>query len=681
MDKEKIKKRIEELRKLIEYHNYRYYILDSPEISDEEYDKLFKELLELEEKYPEFKSDISPTQRVGAPPIKEFKTIKHSLPMLSLDNAFNDEDLINFEKRVKRIVGDVEIDYVVEPKFDGLSISLFYKDGKLLYGTTRGNGIEGEDVTINLKTIKTIPLYIEDPPPLFEVRGEVVMYKKDFEELNREREERGEPLFANPRNAASGSVRQLDSKITKERKLHFYAYYISRIEGIEFKRHSDILKYLNEKRFKVPPDYSIVKGVEKVIEKCLWYQNKQNDYPFDMDGTVIKVNDLEYHKILGETTHAPRWAIAYKFPAEEKETIVNEIIIQVGRTGKLTPVAVLKPVFVSGSTVSRATLHNEDEIKRLGIKIFDHVIIRKAGSVIPEVVRVLKDKRSGVEKDFSFPKNCPVCGGEIIRLLDEADYRCTNASCPAQIKGRILHFVSRDAMNIENIGESLVNQLVDKNLIKDIADLYYLRLDDLMKLERMGEVLANKILKNIQNSKNKPLSRLLYGLGIFHVGKHIAQILTKKYKNIEQFYTLKIEDYTEIEGIGPEIAQSLYLFFKESKNRDLIEKLRKAKVNLEEKEEELKEGILKGKKFIFSGTLKSITRKEAEDLIIQNGGDVASSISKNIDYVVVGDDPGSKYEKAKKLNLKIINEEEFIKIVKGEEIWKKFSLYWLYFIF
>ncbi|MGB9750154.1 MAG: NAD-dependent DNA ligase LigA [Caldisericia bacterium] len=665
MDKEKIKKRIEELRKLIEYHNYRYYILDSPEIPDEEYDKLFKELIELEEEYPEFKSEVSPTQRVGAPPLKEFKTIKHLVPMLSLDNAFDDEDLINFEKRVKRILGDIEIDYVVEPKFDGLSISLFYRNGELEYGATRGNGFEGEDVTTNLKTIKTIPLIIEDAPNILEVRGEVVMFKNDFEELNKEREENDEPLFANPRNAAAGSVRQLDSKITKERKLHFFAYYISRVEGIEFKKHSEILKYLEEKRFKVPPDYSIVNGIKKVIEKCLWYQNKKDEYPFDMDGSVIKIDNLKYHEILGETTHAPRWAIAYKFPAEEKETIVKDIIVQVGRTGKITPVAVLDPVFVSGSTVSRATLHNEDEIKRLGIKIFDHVIVRKAGSVIPEIVRVLKEKRTGNEKTFSFPDSCPVCGGEIVRLPGEADYRCTNASCPAQIKGRILHFVSRDALNIENIGESLVNQLVDKNLIKDIADLFYLKLEDLMKLERMGEVLANKILKNIKNAKNRPLSRVLYGLGIFHVGKHIAQILTKKYKNIDDFYNLTPEDYMENEGIGPEIAQSLYIFFKEDKNRKLIEKLKSAGVNLKEKVEELeKEGLLKGKKFVFTGSLDNLSRKDAEDMVIQNGGEVSSTVSKNIDYVVVGKDPGSKFEKAKKLNLKIINEEEFLKLVK-----------------
>jgi len=668
MDKEKIKKRIEELRKLIEYHNYRYYVLDSPEISDEEYDKLFKELVELEEKYPEFKSDVSPTQRVGAPPLKEFKTIKHTIPMLSLDNAFNDEDLINFEKRIKRILGDIEIDYVVEPKFDGLSISLLYRNGELEYGATRGNGIEGEDVTLNLKTIKTIPLTIENPPPLLEVRGEVIMFKKDFEELNKIREENDEPLFANPRNAAAGSVRQLDSKITKERKLHFFAYYISRVEGIEFKKHSDVLKYLEEKRFKVPPDYSIVNGIKKAIEKCLWYQNRRNEYPFDMDGSVIKVDNLNYHKILGETTHAPRWAIAYKFPAEEKETIVRDIIVQVGRTGKLTPVAILDPVFLSGSTVSRATLHNEDEIKRLGIKIFDHVIVRKAGSVIPEIVTVLKEKRKGNEKDFSFPENCPVCGEEVIRLSGEVDYRCTNASCPAQIKGRILHFVSRDAMDIENIGESLVDQLVDKKIVKDIADLFYLEFKDLINLERMGEKLANKILKNIQNAKDRPLSRVLYGLGIFHVGKHIAQLLTKRYKNIEDFYSLKPEDYMEIEGIGPEIAQSLYLFFKEDKNRKLIEKLKNAGVNLKEKEEELeKEGPLKGKKFIFTGSLETMSRKDAEDLVKNSGGEVASTVSKNIDYVVVGKDPGSKFDKAKKLNLKIINEDEFIEMIKGEK--------------
>ncbi len=672
MEKEKIKEKIEKLRKLIEYHNYRYYVLDSPEISDEEYDKLFKELLDLEEKYPEFKSPFSPTQRVGAPPLKEFKTVWHTIPMLSLDNAFNEDDLINFEKRIKRILGEMEIEYVVEPKFDGLSISLVYKDGRLEYGATRGNGIEGEDVTLNLKTIKTIPLVIENGPELLEVRGEVVMFKKDFEELNKEREEKGEAIFANPRNAAAGSVRQLDSKITKERKLHFFAYFVVRSEKIEFKKHFEILKYLEEKRFKTPPVYFKVNGIKNVIEKCFWLQEKKDDYPFDMDGCVIKVDDLNLQKILGQTTHAPRWAIAYKFPAEEKETIVKDIIVQVGRTGKLTPVSVLEPVFVSGSTVSRATLHNEDEIKRLGVKIYDHVLVRKAGSVIPEIVKVLKDKRTGKEKDFVFPKTCPVCGQDVIRLPGEVDYRCTNASCAAQIKGRMLHFVSRDAMNIENIGESLVNQLVDKNLIKDITDLYYLKFDDLIKLERMGDILANKILKNINSSKNRPLSRVLYGLGIFHVGKHIAQILTKKFKKIEDFYNLKPDDYMQIEGIGPEIAQSLYSFFNQEKNRDLIEKLKKAGVNLKEEEEVLKEGILSGKKFIFTGALESMSRKEAEDIVIKNGGEIASSISKNVDFVVVGKEPGSKYEKAKKLNLKIIDENEFIKIIKGETSWEKF---------
>ncbi|MCX8095626.1 MAG: NAD-dependent DNA ligase LigA [Caldisericia bacterium] len=662
-NKEMIKKRIEDLRKLIEYHNYRYYVLDSPEISDEEYDKLFKELVELEEKYPEFKSETSPTMRVGAPPLKEFKTIKHEIPMLSLDNAFNEEDLINFEKRIKRIIGDIEIEYTVEPKFDGLSITLLYENGELKYGATRGNGLEGEDVTQNLLTIKTIPIYIENPPKLLEIRGEVVMFKKDFEELNLEREKRGEPLFANPRNAASGSVRQLDPKITKERKLQFFAYYIARSEGIKFDTQDEILKYLKEKKFIIPPDYEVCKGIGKVIEKCIWYEKKRDDYPFDMDGTVIKVNKLNLHEVLGATTHAPRWAIAYKFPAEEKETIIEDIVVQVGRTGKLTPVAILKPVFVSGSTVSRATLHNEDEIKRLGVKIKDHVIVRKAGSVIPEVVRVLKDKRTGNEIDFEFPKECPICGGDVIRFSGEVDYRCTNASCPAQIKGRILHFVSRDAMNIENIGESLVNQLVDKGLVKDIADLYYLKYDDLIKLERMGPTLANKILRNIDASKDRPLSRLLYGLGIFHVGKHVAQLLTKKFKNIEDFFNLKPEDYMEIEGIGPEIAQSLYSFFKEEKNIELIQKLKIAGVKTSEIIEE-KEGKLKGLKFIFTGALESMSRKEAEDLVKSLGGEVASSVSKNINYVVVGKDPGSKLEKAKTLGLKIINEEEFLKLVK-----------------
>lgn len=661
MTKEEAKKRIEELRREIEYHNYRYYVLDSPVITDEEYDKLFRELVELEEKFPEFKSPNSPTQRVGAPPLKEFKTVKHEIPMLSLDNAFNGEELIAFEKKIKRMLKtDEEIEYVVEPKFDGLSISLLYRNGELVRGATRGNGIEGEDVTPNVRTIKTIPLFIEDAPPLIEVRGEVVMFKKDFEELNRERRMKGETTFANPRNAAAGSVRQLDSSITAKRKLHFFAYAVGIYEGITFKTQEGILLFLKEKRFKVSPDFEKVKGIEQVIKKCLWFQERRDEYPFDMDGAVVKVNSLELQKKLGATTHAPRWAIAYKFPAEEKETIVRDIIIQVGRTGKLTPVAILEPVFVSGSTVSRATLHNEDEIKRLGVRIGDHVIVRKAGSVIPEIVRVVKEKRTGKEREFKFPDKCPVCGAKVIRLPGEADYRCTNASCPAQIKGRILHFVSRDAMDIENIGESLVNQLVNKGIVKDIGDLYYLKVDDLLPLERMGRVLAEKIVRNIQNSKNRPLHRLIYGLGIFHVGKHVAEILTQKFKTMDEFLKANIEDYMEIEGIGPKTAKSLYMFFHEPKNIELIEKLKKAGVRMTEEESE---GKLKGLVFVFTGALKSMTRHEAEELVKSEGGSVASSVSKKVNYVVVGEKPGSKLEKAKRLGVKIINEEEFLKLI------------------
>ncbi len=661
MTKEEAKKRIEELRREIEYHNYRYYVLDSPVITDEEYDKLFRELVELEEKFPEFKSPNSPTQRVGAPPLKEFKTVKHEIPMLSLDNAFNAEELMAFEKKIKRMLKtDEEIEYVVEPKFDGLSISLLYRNGELVRGATRGNGIEGEDVTPNVRTIKTIPLFIEDAPPLIEVRGEVVMFKKDFEELNRERRMKGETTFANPRNAAAGSVRQLDSSITAKRKLHFFAYAVGIYEGITFKTQEGILLFLKEKRFKVSPDFEKVKGIEQVIKKCLWFQERRDEYPFDMDGAVVKVNSLELQKKLGATTHAPRWAIAYKFPAEEKETIVRDIIIQVGRTGKLTPVAILEPVFVSGSTISRATLHNEDEIKRLGVRIGDHVIVRKAGSVIPEIVRVVKEKRTGKEREFKFPDKCPVCGAKVIRLPGEADYRCTNASCPAQIKGRILHFVSRDAMDIENIGESLVNQLVDKGIVKDIGDLYYLKVDDLLPLERMGRVLAEKIVRNIQNSKNRPLHRLIYGLGIFHVGKHVAEILTQKFKTMDEFLKANIEDYMEIEGIGPKTAKSLYMFFHEPKNIELIEKLKKAGVRMTEEESE---GKLKGLVFVFTGALKSMTRHEAEELVKSEGGSVASSVSKKVNYVVVGEKPGSKLEKAKRLGVKIINEEEFLKLI------------------
>jgi len=480
MTEEEAKKRIEELRKLIEYHNWRYYVLDSPEISDAEYDALMRELVELEEKFPQFVTPDSPTQRVGAPPLEVFPTFRHRVPMLSLQNAFSEEDLIAFDKRIKRFLGmneEEKIEYCAELKMDGLAVSLTYENGVLTNGATRGDGFEGEDVTPNLKTIRAIPLRINipNPPAIIEVRGEVIMNKKDFEELNRQRAEAGEPLFANPRNAAAGSVRQLDSSITAQRKLDIFIYGVGFCEGYEFKTQYEVLSTLRDWGFKVNPHFRLCNGIEEAVEYCKEWTEKHHSLPYETDGTVIKVNSLLLQTELGTLARSPRWAIAFKFPAEQGVTQVEDIIVQVGRTGTLTPVAVLKPVEVGGVTISRATLHNEDEIKRLGVKIKDWVVVQRAGEVIPEVVSVVTSRRTGEEIEFEMPKKCPVCGSEVVRLPDEVAHRCINYACPAQVKERIYHFASRDAMNIEGLGKEWVDKFVDEGLIKDAADLYYLK--------------------------------------------------------------------------------------------------------------------------------------------------------------------------------------------------------------
>lgn len=665
--KEEIKKRIEKLIEEINYHNYRYYVLDSPEITDAEYDRMFRELLELERKYPEFVLPHSPTQRVGAPPLKEFGTVTHLVPMLSLDNAFNEEELLAFDKRIKKFLGVENIEYVCELKIDGLAVSLTYENGVFTKGATRGDGERGEDVTLNLKTIKSIPLrmLVKNPPSLIEVRGEVYMNKSDFEKLNEERKKENLPLFANPRNAAAGSVRQLDSKITASRKLDIFIYGVGYFEKFEFKTHYEVLDFLEKAGFKVNKNRKLCKNIEEVIEFCNRFQQEREKLPYEIDGVVVKVSSLVFQRELGEVSRSPRWAIAYKFPAEEAITKIKDIIVQVGRTGALTPVAIMEPVWVSGSTVSRATLHNEDEINKKDVRIGDTVVIRKAGEVIPEVVRVIKEKRTGAEKKFVMPKKCPVCGGNVIKPEDEAVARCNNINCPAQIKERIKFFASRGAMNIEGLGDAIIEQLVDKGIIKDISDIYYLKIEDLLKLERMGEKLANNILSSIEKSKNTTLTRLIYSLGIRHVGEHIAEILAEHYKNIENLSKADFEELKEIPEIGPKIAESIISFFKDSKNLQLIKRLEEAGVKYAvERKEDLP---LAGIQFVFTGGLKHYTRTEAENLVKRLGGKVSSSVSKNTNYVVVGEEPGSKYEKAKKLNIKILNEEEFENLIKKYE--------------
>ncbi len=665
---EQAKKRLKELRHLLHYHSYLYYVLNKPKISDYEYDRLFQELLALEKKFPSLITPDSPSQRVGAPPLKTFKTVHHRIPMLSLGNAFDDTDLMNFDKRVKRELSIPTVEYVTELKMDGLAVSIRYENGILVQGATRGDGTTGEDVTLNVRTIRNVPLKLfgDDIPPLIEVRGEVIMYKKDFEELNKERERKGESLFANPRNASAGSLRQLDSHITAERKLHMIAYGIGEVQGKMFKTQFEILQYLKKIGFRISPEAAICPDIEEVIKRCKYYTAHRNDYPFGADGVVVKVNSIELQNKLGATSHEPRWAIAYKFPPEEAETVVRDIIVQVGRTGTVTPVAIFEPVELEGSTVSRATLHNEDQVKKLDIRINDHIIVRKAGSVIPEVVRVLKEKRTGKEIPFEMPKRCPVCGGPLVRLPGEVAVRCINASCPAQVKERIIHFASRDAMDIDALGEKIINSLVDMKIISDYADLYYLKKEDLLKLERMGDKLATKIIKNIQESKNRKLANLIYALGIFQVGKYTSELLANKFKSIDAIRNASEEEIAEIEGIGPITAKSIRNFFSSEQNIKVIEKLRKAGVKMEEKIE--KKGMpLKGEKFVFTGSLKDFTRSEAEELVKELGAEATETVTKKTTIVVVGEKPGKKYEKAKKLGIKIINEEEFKKLIGGKK--------------
>ncbi len=664
---EEAEKRIEKLRRILRHHSYVYYMLNKTEISDYDYDKLFQELLALERKFPDLVTPDSPSQRVGVTPLKKFVTVYHKVPMLSLGNAFDERDLINFDRRMKKEASTDTVEYVTELKMDGLAVSLRYEKGILIRGATRGDGIRGEDVTQNVKTIRNIPLKLfgDEIPDVVEVRGEVIMYKKDFEELNKERERKGVSLFANPRNASAGSLRQLNSHITARRKLHMIAYSIGEVAGKKFKKHFEILKFLEKIGFRISPEAAVCPDISEAIKRCKYYMAQRDQYPFGADGVVIKVNDLSLQQKLGATSHEPRWAIAFKFPPEEAETVVKNIIVQVGRTGKLTPVAIFNPVGLEGSIVSRATLHNEDQIKKLDLKISDHVIVRKAGSVIPEVVRVIKEKRNGKEIPFEMPDRCPVCGGPTVRLPGEAATRCINVACPAQVKERIVHFVSREAMDIDSLGEKIIYQMVDNGLIKDYTDLYYLKKEDLLKLERMGEKLAEKIINNIQGSKNRPLKNLIYALGIFQVGKHTAELLVNRFTNIDDLMNASEEEIAVIDGIGSVTAKSIKDFFLLEQNRRIIERLRRAGVKMKKGEQTVEKNLpLKEEKFVFTGSLDSMSRIEAKEIVRNLGAETSDTVSKKTTFVVAGKEPGSKYEKAQKLGIKIINEEEFLELLR-----------------
>lgn len=669
MDLENIKKQIEKLREEIRHHDYQYYVLDQPVITDAEYDDLMKQLVELEEKYPEFKSPDSPTQRVGGQPLKEFEPVEHTVPMLSLSNAFSEGELMDFDRRVKNaLAGRTEepIEYIVEFKIDGLSVALDYQEGRLVRGATRGDGHVGEDVTENLKTIRSIPLVLNKPYTM-QVRGEVFIPKEAFKKLNEKRELEGEPSFANPRNAAAGSLRQLDPRITASRPLDIFIFNLQYIDGVELASHLESMDIIKEAGLKVNPFLYKANSMQEVIKLCQEWSEKRHELPFDIDGLVIKLNNLEHRRILGETTRSPRWSIAYKFPAEQKQTILKDIIVQVGRTGVLTPTAILEPVRVAGSLISRATLHNEDYILEKDIRIGDTVVIQKAGDIIPEVVMVEKDRRTGKEKKFVMPKYCPECGSDVVRLEGEAASRCIGNSCPAQIKRLIIHFVSRDAMDIRGLGPAVISQLIDNGLIKDSADLYYLTYDQLINLERMGDKSVNNLLASIERSKQQDLDRLVFALGIRLVGSRAAQLIAHHFKSLDKIMEAKEEDFLEIHEIGGKIAESIVAFFKEEQNIELVEKLKKAGVNTELKVKQEPEQYLslEGKTFVLTGTLVEFTRDEAKFEIEQRGGRVTGSVSKKTDYVVVGENPGSKLEKARTLGIEIIDEEQFRKLLQS----------------
>jgi DNA ligase (NAD+) len=659
---------VEKLREKIRYHDYRYHVLDDPEISDAEYDRLTNRLKEIEAAHPQLITADSPTQRVGGTPREGVETVRHSRPMLSLDNAFSYDELRDFDRRVRELSGHEKIEYVAEHKFDGLSISLQYEEGLLKRGVTRGDGTTGEDVTPNVKTIRSIPLRVDAAvrkkaglPASFEVRGEVMMSRKSFEELNRLQEEQGGKRFANPRNAAAGAVRVLDPAISAQRRLEFFAYYLYVDGRVPFKKHTDSLEALQQMQFKASEDWELCASIDDVLKYCEAWESRREKLPYEIDGVVVKVNSIAIQQEIGFTAKAPRWAIAYKYPARQETTVVNDIIVQVGRTGALTPVAVLEPVQIGGVTVSRSTLHNMDEVERLGVQIGDTVIVERAGEVIPHVVKVVKEGKQ--RRAFHMPKNCPECGTRIHKAEDEVAYRCVNAACPAKRKESLLHFAGRHAMDIDGLGDKIVDQLVDKGMVKDFADLYSLQLEKVAGLERMAEKSAQNLLDEIAASKKNSLARLIYALGIRFVGERTAQLLAEHFGSMEKLVSASEEELTEVTEVGPKVASSIVEFFSEAANREVIKKLRKAGVNPTEEKRAPKSNKLAGKTFVFTGALERRSREEAGELVKQHGGSVVSSVSKKTDYVVVGAEPGSKYDKAKELGVTILTEDEFERLV------------------
>lgn len=668
---EEVKRKVEKLREEIRHHDHRYYVLNQPEISDKEYDDLVKKLKQLEKQHPQLITPDSPTQRVGEKPLIGFKTVKHRVAMLSLDNTYSSEEIEEWDKRVHKGLPGGKAEYVVELKIDGVGVSLTYEKGVFLVGATRGDGITGDDITQNLKTIKSIPLRFltaesSQLPDVIEVRGEVFMEKADFEKLNAEKKKKDEALFANPRNAAAGSLKLLDSQLTAGRKLNCFIHSFGTLEGGKvYKTHWEFLQSAKRLGLRVNPQIKLCKNINEVISYCENWDNKRGKLGYEIDGMVIKVNSLAQQKRLGYTMKSPRWAIAYKFPAQQATTTLKNIILQVGRTGVITPVAMLEPVECGGVTISRATLHNFDEIKRLDVRIGDRVIVERAGEVIPKIVKVVESVRKGRREIFKVPEKCPECGGRITKEKEEeVAYRCINPSCPAQLERGLVHFASRNAMDIEGFGESVVEQVVKNGLVKDFAGIYSLGKENLLRLELFAEKRTQNLLDAIEKSKERPLARLLFALGIRHVGEKAAETLAEEFGSIDALMEAKEEDLERIPEVGPALAGSVREFFKQKEIRTLVEKLRKAGLKLEQ--ERVKKGpqILTGKTFVFTGELKGYSRSEAEKLVKNLGGKASSSVSEQTSYVVVGESPGSKYGKAKALGVPILSEEEFEKLIK-----------------
>ena len=666
MNKKQAKEKIQELRKQVEYHAKKYYDDDKPEISDFEYDMLMVELRDLEKEFPEFISKDSLTQKVGGQVKEGFTKVTHEVPLQSLQDVFSMEEVREYITKIEEKAEENEIEnrnYVVETKIDGLSAALEYKEGKLVRAATRGNGLVGEDVTENIKTIKTIPMQLSEQINLI-VRGEVFISKNDFEKMNQEREENQEELFANSRNAAAGSLRQLDSKITAKRPLDIYIFNVQKIEGKQFNSHFEELEYLSQLGFHVNPiriSCCTMEEIEKAIKKI---GEERENLSFGIDGAVVKVDDLKFREILGTTAKTPRWAVAYKYPPERKETILKEIVCQVGRTGVITPMAILEPVKVAGSTISKTTLHNEDFIKQKELKIGDTVVIQKAGDVIPEIVEVKKEKRSGNEVEFEMPKVCPVCGAEAVRLEGEAATRCTGIECPAKLYRNLVHFVSREAMNVDGLGENIIAQLLEKGLIKNIADIYTLTLEEIASLKKNGKKFAQNLIDSINKSKENDLYRLITALGIRHVGTKASKILARKYENIDNLSKAASEELSRINDIGPIVAKSIQEFFLQDQTIDLIEKLKAAGVNTKSLEEKGEDNRLEGKIFVLTGSLEKYTRGEAANIIEKLGGKTSSSVSKKTDYVLAGEEAGSKLTKAQNSGITILSEEEFEEMIQ-----------------